>query len=127
MAGPERAGGLTIQSRHSHYQHVPKPPIVAVTATSEPNDPTGRVRVNQAYTDAMVKLGLIPLVIPPMPESQAGAILDIVDGLFLTGGEDIEPSRFGAAKHPQTGDANTGRDDIELALTREAARRKIPT
>jgi putative glutamine amidotransferase len=106
---------------------VPKPPIVAVTATSEPDNPTGRVRVNQAYTDAIAKLGMIPLVVPPMAASQAGPILDLVDGLFLTGGEDIDPSQFGAEKHPQTGDPNVHRDEIELALTREAARRKIPT
>jgi len=85
------------------------------------------VRINRAYTDAIVEAGLIPIVIPPVPPEHAAAILDSVGGLVLTGGEDVDPSLFGADRHPQTGNANDDRDRCEIALAREAAARRLPT
>jgi putative glutamine amidotransferase len=101
--------------------------IVAVTATSEVVKDSRRVRVNRAYTDSIVAAGLIPLVVPPVPTEMAAGILDAVGGLLLTGGEDIDPAYFGAARHPATGVANDDRDRCELTLAREAAARRIPT
>lgn len=101
--------------------------IIAITATSEHVRDAARVRVNRAYTDAIVAAGLIPLVVPPVPPEMVPAILDAVGGLVLTGGEDVDPSYFGAARHPATGAANDDRDRCELALAREAAARRLPT
>src|SRR3954468_3661255 len=105
----------------------PKPVLVALTATSDGAVDAQRVRINRAYTDAIVEAGLIPVVIPPVPPEHAAAILDCVGGLVLTGGEDVDPSYFGAERHPQTGDANDDRDRCEIALAREAAARRLPT
>ena len=104
-----------------------KSAVVAITATSEHVRDSTRVRVNRAYTDAIVAAGLIPLVVPPVPAELAPAILDAVAGLVLTGGEDLDPSYFGAVRHPATGVANEDRDRCELALAREAAARRLPT
>jgi putative glutamine amidotransferase len=106
---------------------VSKSPIVAVTATNERPGDRARVRVNRAYTDAIVAAGMIPLIVPPVPEAMAAGILDAVTGLVLTGGEDIDPVHFGAPRHAATGPANDDRDRCELALAREAARRRMPT
>jgi putative glutamine amidotransferase len=104
-----------------------QPAIIAVTATSERVKDATRVRVNRAYTDAIVAAGLIPLVVPPVPAHMAPRLLDTVAGLVLTGGEDVDPSYFGATRHPATGPANDDRDQCELALAREAAARRLPT
>lgn len=104
-----------------------KPALVALTATSEQAGDAQRVRINRAYTDAIIAAGLVPIVIPPVPPEHASAILDSVAGLVLTGGEDVDPALFGADRHPQTGDANDARDSCELALAREAAARRLPT
>jgi putative glutamine amidotransferase len=106
---------------------VQKPPIVAVTATTDIVRGSGKVRVNRAYTDAIRAAGLIPLVVPPMTAGEAPAVLDAVRGLVLTGGEDVDPALFGAPRHPATGPANDLRDECELALARAAAARKLPT
>ena len=102
-------------------------PIVAVTASTKLVNGMGKVTVNRAYTDAVVAAGLIPLVVPPMSEEGAVAILDSVRGLVLTGGEDVDPAFFAATRHPATGPANDLRDRIELALAKEAAARRMPT
>jgi putative glutamine amidotransferase len=101
-------------------------PIVAVTATSETVKGSSRIRLNRAYTDALTGAGLLPLVVPPMAATSAAALLDRVDGLVLTGGEDIDPALFGEARQPATGPANDLRDECELALAREAAARRMP-
>jgi putative glutamine amidotransferase len=111
----------------SRASSLPKSGFVAVTATSDHVADTARVRVNRAYTDALVAAGLIPLIVPPVPPELAGRILDGVHGLLLTGGEDVDPAYFGAARHPATGVANDDRDRCELALAKEAAARRIPT
>lgn len=103
------------------------PAIVAVTASTKMVNDSGKVTVNRAYTDAISAAGLVALVVPPMTEEGARAILDAVQGLVLTGGEDVDPAHFGAPRHPATGAANDLRDRIELALAKEAAARKLPT
>lgn len=103
------------------------PPLVAVTASTKIVNDSGKVTVNRPYTDAILAAGLIPLVVPPMTEEGAVAILDSVRGLVLTGGEDVDPAYFSARRHPATGPANDLRDRIELALAKEAAARRIPT
>ena len=101
--------------------------IVAVTASTKVVNGSSKVTVNRPYTDAMLAAGLIPLVVPPMREDGAVAILDSVSGLVLTGGEDVDPTYFGAMRHPATGPANDLRDRIEIALAKEAAARRMPT
>ena len=103
------------------------PPVVAVTASTKIVNEASKVTVNRPYTDAILAAGLIPLVVPPMTEAGATAILDAVSGLVLTGGEDVDPAYFGAERHPATGPANDLRDRIELALAKEAAARRMPT
>jgi putative glutamine amidotransferase len=103
-------------------------PLVAVTASSMVSDGARRVRVNQSYTDAILNAGLVPVVVPPIGDAaQAVRILDGVSGLVLTGGEDVDPARFGQPAHPKTGAPHADRDACELNLVREAARRGIPT
>lgn len=99
---------------------------VAVTGTTEVIRGALRVRVNAAYTDALTRAGLLPLVVPPFPASVTPAVLDAVAGLVVTGGEDVAPSRYGESPHP-TVEVHEDRDESEIALTREARRRRMPT
>jgi putative glutamine amidotransferase len=100
--------------------------LVAVTATTEIIRGAPRVRVNVAYTAALARAGLVPLVVPPLPAAVAPAILDGVVGLLVTGGEDVAPARYGEVAHP-TVEMHEERDEMEIALVAEARRRKLPT
>ena len=101
-------------------------PLVAVTATTEVIRGVPRVRVNVAYTEALAKVGLVPMVVPPLPAAAAQSILDGVAGLVVTGGEDVSPERYGEEPHP-TVEAHIGRDESEIALILEAQKRRMPT
>ena len=49
-----------------------------------------------------------------------------IDGVLLTGGEDIEPSLYNEDRHPSTQDAEAGRDALELAIARRAIDADLP-
>jgi putative glutamine amidotransferase len=102
-------------------------PFVIVTATTEVIREVSRVRVNEAYTDALAAAGLIPIVLPPIAAASAAAALTDVAGLVLTGGEDIDPAFFGEAPHPATGVPHRARDAYELALARRAYELRVAT
>jgi len=100
-------------------------PLVALTASSKPAASPAkyaRVRVNEAYVRALQSVGLVPLVIPPsLSPDEARAVVARVSGVVLSGGEDVDPARYGAARHPATQKPKVGRDATEIALV-EAAR-----
>jgi putative glutamine amidotransferase len=56
----------------------------------------------------------------------AGEVLDAIDGLLLTGGEDVAPALYGEAPHPTVVDVDPARDEFEIALVGEARRRNLP-
>jgi len=107
------------------------PPLIALTASSTHATgarATPRVAVNQAYVRAIQQAGLVPLIVPPsLSPHQARAIVDSVAGLLLSGGEDVDPALYGAARHPLTQAAHAGRDTTERALVdaARAARRPV--
>src|SRR4051812_6965979 len=100
--------------------------IVALTATTEPIDGRARVRLNQAYVDAVRQGGLTPLIVPPVHTADVAAILDSVAGVVLTGGEDVDPAEYGAGRSAQTEDPHRDRDASELAFARLAHERRVP-
>jgi putative glutamine amidotransferase len=70
----------------------------------------------------------VALMIPPDPATHddPDAVLDLLDGLILAGGNDIDPSFYGAERHPETKDTVPERDRMEIALSRRAVERDIP-
>jgi putative glutamine amidotransferase len=54
------------------------------------------------------------------------AALTGIDGLMLTGGGDVAPSRYGEVAHATVEEAEAGRDEFEIALVLAARARKLP-
>ena len=103
--------------------------VVAVTAPrrTEGGGERERVALNLAYVRALARAGLVPVVVPPILEpDRATAILDVVAGLVLTGGEDVDPARYGATPHPKLEAPDPARDAVEAALIEAAHRRRLP-
>jgi len=106
----------------------PEVPVVAVTASARLIDGVERVRLNAAYVRALESVGLVPIVVPPLGSVGAALrVLDAVAGLVLSGGEDVDPSRYGATPHPELGPINCARDETELALLARAREIGMPT
>ena len=105
---------------------MPRQPIVAVTATTEIIRGLPRLRVNEAYLDALAGAGIIPLVVGPSASGFA-EIVARVDGLVLTGGEDIATSLYGADRGPHTDAPHEARDRSEIAILDAAHAALLPT
>jgi putative glutamine amidotransferase len=120
---------LTQGLPHSRSIRTPRTSaVVAVSATSdESNGNPHRVRLNNAYVEALESAGLVPVVVPPLTGNEAvHAILSRVDGLLLTGGEDVEPSLYGQPRSPKCGESNLARDRTEIALVQAAREMRLP-
>ncbi len=81
-----------------------------------------------SYIEAIQRAGGLAVMIPPDGrfEHEPDQILDLIDGLILAGGNDIDPACYGADPHPETHSLVPGRDASELALARRAIRRDMP-
>jgi putative glutamine amidotransferase len=83
-------------------------------------------QIHRAYVRSVEKAGAIPLLVTPLAPAGVAALLERVQGLFLTGGSDVDPSHYGQARHPQAARIIPERDAFEIALCREALRRDLP-
>lgn len=100
---------------------------IAVSAVVRTWDGHQRTGVNAAYVRALLLAGGVPLIVSPlMGASLAAAALDGCDGLILTGGEDIQPSWYGADPSPLLDQPSQERDLFELALFAIARQRSLP-
>jgi putative glutamine amidotransferase len=81
------------------------------------------------YVDAIDQAGGAPMVFPrALAYAEAPELaLDVIDGLLLAGGRDLNASSYGAEAHPENESADPLRDRIELALAAAAVERDLPT
>ncbi len=79
-----------------------------------------------AYTDVVAACGGAALLLPPADPTLADDVLDALHGLVITGGPDVDPSRYHAAPGGHTDPPQPGRDAWELALTAAALERGLP-
>jgi putative glutamine amidotransferase len=78
-----------------------------------------------SYVQAIERAGGRALVVPPSDDG-VEETLDVLDGLLLSGGSDLDPSLYGADPHPQTSQVRPERDRAELALLQAALARDLP-
>jgi putative glutamine amidotransferase len=80
------------------------------------------------YSLAVNRAGAMALILPPddvLAESP-DEVLDMLDGLILAGGSDIDPATYGARPHPETGTTWPERDRFELGMGTRALERDMP-
>ena len=73
--------------------------------------------VHSAYVNSVKEAGGVPFLIPHIPELAADA-LDALDGVLLTGGDDIDMRDFGQALHAKADLMPPLRQHGEFALLR---------
>lgn len=88
--------------------------VIGITASRKLED----------YRQAILHVGGEPRVLEaatPVNEALRG-----LDGLLLTGGDDVAPARYGEPAHANVHEAEAGRDEFELALVAAARAQKMP-
>jgi putative glutamine amidotransferase len=86
------------------------------------------VLLARSYVDAVQRAGAFAVMLPPDPQlvREPAEALELIDGLLLAGGADLDPASYGQAAHAETRDAVPERDAFEIALTRAAIERDVP-
>jgi putative glutamine amidotransferase len=81
-----------------------------------------------SYLAAVRRAGGLALMLAPDEAliEEPGEALDLLDGLLLAGGADIDPATYGAEPHPETHDTVPERDAFEVAMVRAAIERDLP-
>jgi putative glutamine amidotransferase len=98
-------------------------PVIGIVSYGRARDPQ-RYTLPIGYVDACRRAGCRVLIVPP--GESAGEVLELIDGLILAGGGDVEPKLYGQEPHPTVYGVEPERDSLELALAREAAARRFP-
>lgn len=81
----------------------------------------------QKYVDAVRLAGALPLVVPSASSAELELLLDLADGLLLTGSpSNVHPSRYGEEVYDQRLPLDPVRDDWTLPLIPRALQRGIP-
>ena len=98
-------------------------PVIGITGNFEDD----QQRLGRGYYDSVVAAGGVPLVIPPVADTDVIInTLSRIDGLLLSGGADFNPLWTGEEPSPQLHGINRERDLPELLITRLAYNRQIP-
>ena len=79
------------------------------------------------YVEAVRLSGALPLVVPRAEPGELTQLLDIADGILLTGSpSNVHPSNFDEGVHDETLPLDTDRDDWTLPLIPLALARGVP-
>lgn len=86
------------------------------------------VLLSRSYVEAVQSAGGLALMLPPDERllDRPEEALDLIDGLLLAGGADIDPATYGQQAHPETVETVPERDRFEIALVRAAVERDMP-
>ena len=104
-------------------------PLIGITTYVEPAS-WGHWQVEAAlvpydYVRAVERAGGRAVLLPPDDEG-IEEVLDALDGLIFSGGNDLTPDSYGAEADPKTNGTNPARDRGELALLTAALERDLP-
>jgi len=79
------------------------------------------------YYDAVMEAGGVPIVLPPTKDdADLNRLLDMLDGVVLVGGADLDPRRDGYMLHPSVRPLDARREEFDRRLVKAVAQRRMP-
>lgn len=107
-----------------------KPPVIGIIGSAQVIEKRfASQRVGERYLRSVKEvLGALPLMFAGSPEiTDIDALLEVVDGILLTGGQaNVHPSFFGVEPHASYEPYDILRDELALALVRVCVARGVP-
>lgn len=104
-------------------------PIIAMTTYNSKRDENTVSSLNMNYSNAILKNGGIPLLLPIVEncmEEYIDNLLCNVDGVLFSGGADVSPIEYNEEPVRELGSCSIERDKFEILLYKKAFERKIP-
>jgi putative glutamine amidotransferase len=111
-----------------------KIPIIGITCSMEYDDSQRKVPtvysfdyLKKNYYQAIIKAGGAPILLPNLEKLKLlDQIFPLVDGLLMSGGEDLDPIFYGEKVEFPSVNIRKERDNFELELVKKAHFKKIP-
>ncbi len=99
-------------------------PVIGVTTEYRRGTPSFSY-LSAGYYDSIVQAGGIAVIIPPVMED-VERVLDLLDGVVLVGGADLDPRTDGFMLHPSLRLMDRRRENFDRMLMRFVAQRRLP-
>lgn len=102
-------------------------PVIGINCDYEEEGKLPYSFVYRDYSEAIIMAGGIPLLLPIIKDkNDVEFLLGKIDGILLTGGNDVPPQRYGEQKHEMTVCVHQDKDVFDNILLRMAMEEKKP-
>jgi putative glutamine amidotransferase len=99
-------------------------PLIGLTLDAADD---GRMQAYPDYAISIEKAGAIPVGIPfAIDHASIPALLERLDGILFTGGNDLDPGLYAEKRHPRAIPLAPQRQSFELELLARAERMRLP-
>ena len=100
-------------------------PVIGITTDN--SDTEERYLSTMTYAAAVERAGGLPLLIPfGVDHGLIQQYVDLLDGICFSGGNDMNPVRYGEEWHPKVNRMDERRERFEFALIAEIEKRRTP-
>lgn len=100
-------------------------PLIGISCNTICLEGRERFILSSSYVKCIEKAGGIPLILPFLKEDVEKQ-MELVDGLLLSGGQDVDPAHFDEKPAEGLGAVSKERDAHELELVRAAQKQNKP-
>lgn len=100
-------------------------PLIGLVCGNHREYPTANF-VNRAYIEAILAAGGTPVLIPFQPKENLRQIVDLLAGIVVPGGVDVDPMRYGESPSPGCGKVDPDWDEQDLNVLGLALERDLP-
>ncbi|MFO0936837.1 MAG: gamma-glutamyl-gamma-aminobutyrate hydrolase family protein [Gemmataceae bacterium] len=107
----------------------PRPVIGICPDFSAPANGTAIAKVAAGYIDCVLAAGGLPLIIPPLKKEQFADLdlyLNQCSGVIITGGQDLDPRKYGQPTSQQVRPMPARREDSDRYVLAKAVEKKLP-
>ena len=107
----------------------PRPVIGICPDFISPSQGTPAAKLAAGYVDAVIAAGGFPLIIPPMKKEHFGDLdlyLNQCTGVIITGGQDLDPRKYGQPTSQQVRPMPARREDSDRYVLSKVVERKMP-
>jgi len=105
-----------------------RPRIGITMDAGSPDESRKTMELPADYSDSIIRAGGLPVLLPYTHDPAVRQeMIDMIDGLLVPGGKDLDPKLYGQEMHPKTDPTDRDRQDFDLAMLALAARRTLPT
>lgn len=100
---------------------------IGLTLSIEHNGPIEEFAIPSDYISSVIECGALPVLIPPLEDKEKlEHILAGIDGIIMTGGDDISPEMYGEKNKGFSRNTSRIRDEAELYILGRALESGCP-